>query len=200
MPTCAFVKEVAVMRAIRIHSLVAVLVLSVTASGCYDVEVEIPVVTQPATIFGNVVLNKANTKLTGPLLPPSRIEAGLGLDQGDVTSMALTSFDVRLAGASSADEELSLDFVDSAVLYVRSTMDGSDLPEMAIAWFYRDEDSGTATADLIDFEVDSAIELLPYLEEGFELFTSSSGYVPATDVIIEGVAVFGAIATADASL
>ncbi len=161
--------------------------------GCYEVELEIPVVTNVAVITGNEVLNKANTRLHGEILEPAQIDANMGVDSKDVSSFLLTGFTLQLTDDSlTAGDTDDLQFLDSMVIYARSLDSSSGLKEIAVAWYYKGEQKVLADGSL-EFEVDPQLELLPYMETGFELFSDSVGAIPADDVSVEGLATFLAL-------
>ena len=164
-------------------------------AGCYEVELEIPVVTNVAIITGNELLNKANTRLHGEILEPAQIDADLGIDSKDVSSFLLSGFTLQLTDDSlSPGDSDDLEFLDSMVIYARSLDSSSGLREIAVAWYYKGEQNVLADGSL-EFEVDPQLELLPYMETGFELFSDSVGAIPADDVSVEGLATFLALTT-----
>ncbi len=168
-------------------------IIPATLAGCFDVELQIPVATQVATVEGNEVLHKAKAKLSGELLDPAKVESNFGIDDKQLGDVHLLDFQIQrtddaVAGPSDQDDLL---FVESVVIYVRSTSPTAMLPEIAVAWYYSDE--GEASADVLQFETDPTIDLTPYLDNGFELFTKSVSGVPGDDVSVEGVAVFSAL-------
>ncbi len=167
------------------------LLVSVALTGCFDVELEVPVLTQVATVEGNQALNKANATLHGEVLDPARVTNGFGLGDQPMEHVHLADFSVRvtddaLDGPADIDD---LEFIDSMVVYVGSLEEDSALKDVAVAWYYRDEAPDSDDRSL-HFEVDSEMDLKPYLEEGFELFTKSVSRVPADDVSVEGLATF----------
>jgi hypothetical protein len=168
-------------------------ILPVTLAGCFDVELQIPVATQVATVEGNELLYKAKAKLTGELLEPAKVESNFGLEDKQLGQVHLLDFQIQrtddaLAGPDDQDDLL---FVESVVIYVRSSDPLVKLPDIAVAWYYSDE--GDSSEDVLQFETDATIDLTPYLDHGFELFTKSVSRVPGDDVSVEGVAVFSAL-------
>ena len=162
-------------------------------AGCYEVELEIPVVTNVAVIAGNEVLNKANTRLHGEILEPDQIDDSMGVDSKDVSSFLLTEFTLQLTDDSlTVGDTDDLQFIDSMVIYARSLDSSSGLKEIAVAWYYKGEQR-TLPDGSLEFEVDPQLELLPYMETGFELFSDSVGAIPADDVSVEGLATFLAL-------
>lgn len=177
------------------HTILIIAIVSlVAATGCFEVELEIPVATPVATILGNELLHKANATLHGEILKPTRVNKNLGIADQSIASVSIVEFKIQVtedAVADDADVD-DLQFVDSMVVYVRSLNPDSGLEDLAIAWYYADE-AVQEDAGVMPFEVDGDIELLPYLADGFELYSKSVSGVPMDDVSVEGLAVFSAI-------
>ncbi|MBM4353113.1 MAG: hypothetical protein FJ109_04850 [Deltaproteobacteria bacterium] len=168
-------------------------ILPAMLAGCFDVELQIPVATQVATVEGNEVLHKAKAKLSGELLEPAKVESNFGIGDKNLEQVRLLDFQVQLtndAVAGPADQD-DLLFVESVVIYVESSNPLSMLPDVAVAWYYEDE--GESSPDVLRFETDSELDLTPYLEHGFTLYSKSVSRVPGDDVSVEGVAVFSAL-------
>jgi hypothetical protein len=175
-------------------TLITLLFATVTLSGCFDIELEVPVLTQVATVEGNAVLNKANAKLHGEVLAPSRIENGFGLGDQAIGQVYLQDFVLRVTDDARADlyDIDDLLFVESIVLYVRPLDEHSALKEVAVAWYYQDESMDSTPSELV-FEVDPEMDLKAYVDAGFELYSKSVSRVPADDVSVEGLATFIAV-------
>ena len=172
------------------HLAIAALLIPML-TGCLDIDIEIPVATGVATVQGNEILAKANATLHGDILQPAAIDKKLGLDGTDVTTVHLSEFSLLATEDALADDEDldDLSFVAAMTIFVRSTDEASNLPEIAVAWYYRDEVETEDFSEIL-FDVDAELELLPYVEEGFELFSKSVGAIPTDDVSVEGIAVF----------
>ncbi len=175
-------------------TLITLLFATVTLSGCFDIELEVPVLTQVATVEGNAVLNKVNAKLHGEVLAPARIENGFGLGDQAISQVYLQDFVLRVTDDARADLQDIDDllFIDSIVLYVRPLDEHSTLKEVAVAWYYQDESMDSTPGQLV-FEVDPDLDLKAYVDAGFELFSKSVSRVPADDVSVEGLATFIAV-------
>ena len=167
------------------------IMVAVLATGCFDVELEIPVATQVATIKGNLALHNAKARLYGEILEPARIDKFDAFKSQQMDSIRLETFAVRVTADALLDAEDvdDLAFVESMVIYVRSVNPDTTLPDVAVAWYYADE---TEHIDLefLEFEVDSQLGLDEYFTEGFELFSKSVGMVPADDVSVQALASF----------
>lgn len=179
-------------------TMTALLISLAPLLGCYEVELEVPVVTQVAVVDGNPILNKAGARLFGQLLEPVVIDDQMGLSTDSVMAVTLEDFELHTTMDSVAGEEDTddLTFVDDMVVYIRSVNPDTRLKAIAVAWYYAGETDSTEAGSL-QFETDPGIDLLPYLEEGFELFSESSGSVPEDDVSIEGVATFSVLTSVD---
>jgi len=177
------------------YIILTVAIISMTAAtGCFEVELEIPVATEVAIIQGNELLHKANATLHGEILRPARVNKNFGIADQGLSSVRLSDFRIQVtddavAGENDVDD---LKIVISMVIYVRSLDEESELQDIAIAWYYADEADGL-DAGLIQFELDEETELMPYLEEGFELYSKGVSGVPMDDVSVEGIAVFAAM-------
>ena len=164
-------------------------------AGCLGgLELEIPVATKVATVEGNEILHKAEARLHGEILEPARIDRLMGVDSESIESIRMMDFRVDTApdaldGLEDIDD---LEFVESMVLYVRSVKEDTTLPDIAVGWYY-EEDNLSDDPFSIEFEVDQELELKPYIDEGFELYSKSVGGVPADDVAVQGFASFLAI-------
>ena len=164
--------------------------------GCVDIEIRIPVITNVATIDGNAALHKAHTKLHGNLLEPAHIEPDLGLKNEKLKSVHLLKFNLRVTpeawdGPGDNDD---LAFIEEVIIFAHSNAPDKTLEDLPVAWYYAQEDDGTDFSE-ISFEVDKKLNLLPYVESGFELTTTSVTFVPEDDVSVEGEALFSAIPT-----
>jgi len=166
------------------------------AMGCggdFDMEFEVPVATQIATVAGNQVLYEAKAKLTSEFMEPIKLEKNLGVTDQKVAAAYLAEFRLQVTEDSqeSPDDDDTLEFVEKMVIYVRSSNPESRLKEHAVAWYYKDENEGDDPL-VLEFEVDAEFELTDYMVEGFELFSHSVSGVPGDDVSVEGMAVFNA--------
>jgi len=171
---------------------------AVMMGGCLTVELEIPVVTPVAVVEGNKVLHNAGATLHGDLLEPARIDELDSLADSGFSSVNLVSFELNVTtdSVSDAKDLDDLSFVESMTIYVRSVKEGSRLPERSVGWYYEDDDT-TGDSSVLIFDVDDTIELMPYMQEGFELFSKATSMVPGDDVSIEGVATFLALPERD---
>ena len=162
-------------------------------SGCFEVQLEVPVITQVATIEGNEILNQANAKLHGEILEPALVGKNFGLSD-KISQVRLAEFEIRVTDdALGSDTDVDdLQFVESMVIFARSQDPDSGLDEVAVAWYYAEETDGS-DPEILRFEVDSELDITPYLTDGFELFSKSVSRIPVDDVSVEGLAVFTAI-------
>jgi hypothetical protein len=175
--------------------IIAISILSTVAlGGCFDIELQVPVITQVATVEGNQALFMAKATLHGEVLQPARIEDGLGFGDQAIGQVYLEDFTLMLTNDARAgiDDIDDLDFVESMTIYVRSLDESSGLKEVAIAWFYREESPDSTPSQLV-FESDPELNLKAYVDGGFELFSKGVSRVPADDVSVEGIATFTAI-------
>ena len=171
---------------LRDLSLLAALTLA--APGCWSVELELPVSTGVSVIQGNEILNKAGARLFGEIFEPVRVDDDLA-DAADLKSFTMESFYLGLTDDSiSPGDDDDLVFIDRMIVYIRPSSPHCGLVEAEIARFER-ENQRSSPEELV-FSVTRRLELLPYLECGFELSSDAEGLVPADDVSVEGIAVF----------
>ena len=162
--------------------------LAILASGCWSVELELPVTTGVSVIPGNEVLHKVGARLFGEIFEPMRVDDEIA-EAADFSSFLLESFYLGLTeDAIDAGDDDDLDFIDEMVVFVRPVSPHCGLAEVEVARFERGEDLSDP-AELV-FSITERLELLPYLECGFELRSEVEGAIPADDVSVEGIAVF----------
>ncbi len=167
---------------------------TVTLGGCFDIELQVPVITQVATVEGNYALFMAKATLHGEVLKPARVEDGLGFGDQAIGQVYLDDFTLLVTddARDGLDDQDDLEFVDSMIIYVRSLDESAGLKEVAIAWFYREESPDSTPGKLV-FESDPELNLKAYVDGGFELYSKGVSRVPEDDVSLEGIATFTAI-------
>lgn len=175
----------------RFRSWIILLIIGGTlpfATGCLEVDLELPVVTQVAVIEGDPILAKANATLfkgIEPFVVQDQLESSKGFKSFHLDSFLIQLTDDELSGPSDQDD---LYFIDYYSIVIRATDADCELDPEQIAAF--DRTVTTSTMAEIRFEVNREVELLPYLKCGFELVSDMKGRVPPDNVSIEGVAVF----------
>lgn len=147
--------------------------------------------TAVAVVTGSKPMHAANAQLHNKAYELDKVEKNLGVADQSLSEVRLSSFKVQLTEDALAkpDDTDDLGFVESMVVYVRSSDPESTLDERAVAWFYREE-SPESTDDALVFEVDAGFDFAPYLDPGFELFAKADGGVPMDDVSFNGSALF----------
>lgn len=105
---------------------------------------------------------------------------------GPIDSVTLRSLELSITATRrpSGDDD-TWEFVDEIRVFVRSSVDGSSLPRVEIASV---REPG-AVSTLV-FDVDTSVDLLPYVEEGSVVDSEASGTIPADDVSYDGEGVF----------
>ena len=173
----------------KLTGLAAALLLA----GCVDVELEIPVSTGVSTVPGDENLYSHQTTLHDALLAPLRIDDGLGLGDQDLSSATLVEFQLDVPACTVAGTDTDdLGFIQSMTIFVEPLSTGSRLPRLPIAWYVKGK-VGAFDGTTVLFDVDSGIELLEYVQEGFLITATSEAAVPHDDVSIEGTATFVAL-------
>lgn len=174
------------MRSSLRNILLAAVVL--VASGCWSVELELPVSTGISVIQGNEILNKAGARLFGEIFEPVRVDDDLA-DASDLKSFTMEAFYLGLTDdAIGPGDDDDLAFIEKMIVYIRPGSPHCGLAEVEIARF--EQDTHRSTPEELVFSVTKRLELLPYLECGFELRSDAEGLVPADDVSVEGIALF----------
>jgi hypothetical protein len=103
------------------------------------------------------------------------------IDSVTLSSLELTITDTR---RPSGDTD-TWEFVDEIHVFVRSSQQGSTLPRVEIASVIA---PGAVTT--MEFDVDSDVDLKPYVDEGSVVESEASGEVPVDDVSYDGEGVF----------
>lgn len=105
---------------------------------------------------------------------------------GPVQNVYLTRFylDVTPTAEPAGDSD-SLDFIDTVDIFVESTQSGSSLPRQRVATLDGVEDG----ARHVEFDCDTSIDLLPYINEGARLTAEATGNQPTDDVSFNGLAI-----------
>ena len=161
--------------------------IALFASGCWSVELELPVSTGVAVVQGNEILHKAGVRLFGEIFDPVRVDEDIA--EIDMSSFYMESFYLGLTDdAIGPGDNDDLGFVDKMIVYIRPANPHCGLAEVEIARFEREAER--STAEELVFSTAKRLELLPYLECGFELRSEVEGLVPSDDVSIEGIAIF----------
>ena len=105
---------------------------------------------------------------------------------GPIDSVTLSRLELEITDTDRpAGDTDTWDFVDEIHVFVRSSADGSTLPRVEIA-------SATAPGAVttLTFDVDSSVDLKPYVDEGSVVDSEASGTVPQDDVSYDGEGVF----------
>ncbi len=176
------------MNAPRFKKLPLLAAVALVASGCWSVELELPVSTGVAVVQGNEILHKAGVRLFGEIFDPVRVDEDI-VDVVELSSFYMESFYLGLTDdAIGYGDNDDLGFIDEMIVYIRPASPHCGLAEVEIARFEREAER--STAEELVFSTAQRLELLPYLECGFELRSEVEGLVPSDDVSIEGIAIF----------
>jgi len=160
--------------------LALMVVLPVFICSCVDVDVPIEKTSKVMTVEGDELLHRAGVKTYGAIIKPYKVKRKL--KSGELYSVKLTSLYLAVTDDAMPDgDEDDLEFLLSATVYMRSLDEHSELPDVPIAWYERDEASEDQRM-VLDFEVDFTSELQPYFVTGFELYSDAAMIVPEDDV------------------
>jgi hypothetical protein len=103
------------------------------------------------------------------------------IDRVTLSALTLSITDTRQPPGDTDD----WDFVDEIRVFVRSSVNGSSLPRVEIASVVAPGPVTTLT-----FDVDSSVNLQPYVAEGSIVESEAEGTIPADDVSYDGEGVF----------
>lgn len=123
------------------------------------------------------------------LLPPLTLDVDLeeeldAQDAGPASAVRLTALSMTVTDTARPDgDEDSLDFIDTVTVYVESADADSALEPRQIATLDMIPEGATE----VDFAVDDAVDLKPYIEEGIRLTTQGSGEVPEDDTSLKAI-------------
>lgn len=159
------------------------LALLVTGCGITDFDLSQPVPEQrvqgsgiPAPIAGlfplplNLDLSaQIQKQTTGPI---------------DSVTLSRLTLDITDTDRPSGDDD-TWEFVDEIHVFVRSSVEGSSLPRVEIASVV---EPGAVTS--MEFDVESSVDLKPYVDEGSVVESEASGTIPTDDVSYDGEGVF----------
>jgi hypothetical protein len=145
--------------------------------GIADFDVEQPVPAQTIQGSGVPAPLAAIFPLPLSLDISSKIKAK---DTGPIDSVTLSSLTLHITSTTG-----DWSFVTKIEVSVASTKQGSTLPEVKIA----SVSSPGAVRDL-SFQVESGVNLKPYIDEGSQVGSSGTGTQPAQDVSFDGKSVF----------
>lgn len=147
----------------------------------FDVDQDIP----EQTIDGSPLPDVFDMFFEFPLMIDieSKIKAK---ETGPIDWVHLTSLELVITDAARpAGDSDDWSFVRSVDVFVQSTRQGSSLPRVRVA---RASSPGPVT--VMQFDPDSDINLVPYINEGSQMTTEAEADVPPDDVSFRGRAVF----------
>lgn len=105
---------------------------------------------------------------------------------GPIDSVTLSSLELSITDSDRpASDTDDWGFVDEIHVFVRSSVDGSTLPRVEIASV-----SAPGAVTTMVFDVDTSVDLKPYVDEGSVVDSEASGTVPPDDVSYDGEGVF----------
>jgi len=169
-------------RSMRLASLA---VCAVLAGGCgitdFDISQDVP------------EQQIAGSPLPGPLGALFPIPLNLDLsaeiakhDSGPIDSVDLSALSLTITATDRPGGDADdWGFVDEIHVFVKSSVDGSSLPRVEIA-----SARAPGAVTTLEFQVDSSVNLKPYVDEGSVVEGSGSGDAPADDVSYDGKGVF----------
>jgi hypothetical protein len=107
-------------------------------------------------------------------------------DTGPIDGVTLSSLDLTITATDQPSGDVdNWAFVTHIDVFVQSTKSGSTLPRVRIAMV-----SSPGAVQTMAFEVDSGVNLKPYVEEGSQIDTTASATAPSDDVSYAGSSVF----------
>jgi hypothetical protein len=167
------------------HDRVRTVVVAAMVAGCgvADFDIEQPVSEQRVQ----------GSPLPGPLaaLFPLPLDINIAqkikeMETGPIDSVTLSRLTLKItATAMPSGDSDDWSFVDAIHVFVKSSQSGSSLPRVEIASVAM---PGKVTT--LEFDVESGVDLQPYIEEGSVVEGESSGRLPEDDVTYDGKGVF----------
>jgi hypothetical protein len=161
------------------------LVLTTLLAGCgvADFDITEPIIEQRVQ----------GSPLPGPLaaLFPLPLDIDISqkikeMETGPIDSVTLSRLTLTItATATPSGDTDDWSFVDEIRVFVKSNQSGSTLPRVEIATVTT---PGAVTT--LEFDVDSDVDLNPYVNEGSVVEGESSGRLPPDDVTYDGEGVF----------
>lgn len=159
--------------------------LILLAGGCADLfTFDLQASVDEFYVYGNPTLHHQHTPIQTAEVPPLELQLG-GVSTGSVHLNSLLFYVTETAMLTPHDED-SLDFMTGMDVYVTPITPGAFVPLQIASW------SGPAAkgAMVIDLEVNSDIDLSPYIKAGFALKVGPAGVVPYDDVSMKGELTF----------
>jgi hypothetical protein len=164
-------------REARARWIAAPLVLVATGCGIADFDVEQPVPQQTIQGSGIPAPLAAIFPLPLTLDLDSKIKAK---ETGPIDSVTLSSLTLQITSAGG-----DWSFVQSIEVSVESTRSGTTLPKVKIASV-----SSPGAVRTLAFDVESGVNLKPYIDEGSQVSSRGTGTQPTQDVMFDGEGVF----------
>lgn len=156
--------------------------LAVLCAGCgvFDFEVEREV--EEFTVLGDPTRAASGQRVEVDAIPPQE----WGQDLEDLPAgifMERMHIEITATAADGDDTPDTFDFIDSLVFFVDPTNEGSALGRYPLAWVYS---PGAETR--VELTINRALNLLPYIVEGFDVISELRARVPPDDVSFAGKA------------
>ncbi|MFT5435159.1 MAG: hypothetical protein ACI9OJ_005876 [Myxococcota bacterium] len=158
-----------------------VLVALVSGCGAFDFEIERPI--DEVRVEGDPDLSGLRVPAAEDLIPPQVWEADLPQEPAGIflERMELT---ITNGGRDDGDDDFA--FVDSVVFYASPTAPGTELERHPLAWISREHEG--IDGQTLSLTPNRALNLVPYIVEGFEVTSTLVARVPPSDLTLEGTA------------
>ena len=163
----------------------ALTVIAFLGTGCSAFDFTIDQDTQEVVVQGDLNAFRAKLLLPKDIIPAMQIAYNLDREPNAIYAESLT-LNLTDTVPSAKKMTIPFSFVNQLVFYVQSTVKGSTLPKAPLAWI-----GPTGPGHSIPMTVDSSLDLLPYIREGFEVTSVLNGRVPAADLSFSGHIVLG---------
>ncbi len=157
-----------------VRSVTSLAMVAVLGCGVFDFEQEQAF--EEVAIEGAVEAHRLGERVAVDAIPPQDWTQELEREPAGI-------FVERLWFEITADG-VDFDFIDKLHVYVEPTLEGSALPRMLLAWSF---DPGPV--ERIDLTVNRALNLVPYIVEGFEVVSVLNAVVPERHTTFQGTAV-----------
>ncbi len=157
----------------------------VMASGCGITDFDLSQPIEEQTVTGNPI----PSPIQGLFPLPLNLELSAKIRKqttGPIDSVTLSTLALNITGTEQQGDDVDdFAFIGEIHVFVRSALPDSGLPRVEIA-----TEVSPGDVQNFNFDVDSSIDLLPYIEEGSVVESEATGTAPPDTVSYDGQAVF----------
>ncbi len=163
----------------------AVLIISTLSTGCSAFDFEMNETTEEVVFAGDPGAFQNQVKLPTDLIPARKFELLLEEEPARIYAQSV-ELELTETHPTAFQNPNPFSFIDSLEFYIRPTAELSVLPVVKLAW--TTTPTGGTSVPMV---VDGGLNLLPYLRQGFEVYSVLNGRVPAIPISFRGRMVMG---------